>query len=77
MRWNGSSALSTEEELKLSAILGAGAVLACMWMAKGRSALSKVEVVTENGQATNQMRVWFDGFAYPFTITVERYEEPF
>lgn len=69
--------MSAEEELKLSGILGAGAVLACLWMAKDRTALHKVEVVTENGQATNQIRIWIEGFAYPYTVTVERYEEQF
>lgn len=65
------------EELKVSGILGAGAVLACLSMALDRTALRKIEVVTENGQATNQIRVWFNGFAFPYTITVERYKEPF
>lgn len=63
---------------KLNNILGAGAVMACLWVAQQNTALSKVEVVMENGLATNQIKVWFKDFLMsPYVITVERTEEMF
>lgn len=61
----------------LNNILAAGAVLACLFMAKGRSDLHRVEVVYDQGVATNQMDVWFGFLKSPYRVTVERVEEKF
>jgi hypothetical protein len=69
--------VSLEEEDKLNNIMAAGGILACLFMAKGKSDLRRVEVVMDNGAATNQIDVWFGFMKSPYRITVERTEEMF
>lgn len=69
--------MNQAEDEKLNNILAAGAILGCLSMAEGRSDLQKVEVVYDNGVATNQMDVWFGFLKSPYRITVERIEEMF
>jgi hypothetical protein len=70
--------VTSAEEEKLNNILATGAVIGCLWAVEHNTALSKAEVVMENGQATNQIKVWFKDFLRsPYIITVERSEEQF
>jgi hypothetical protein len=64
-----------DEEDKLNNVMAAGAILACLWMAKGRTDLQRVEVVCENGAATNQIDVWLGFLKSPYRVTVQRIEE--
>ena len=69
--------MSQAEEDKLNSLLGAGAILGCLSMAIGKTALKSVNVVMDGDTATNRLDVEFAFLKSKYRITVERVEEMF